>query len=229
MVAELYMVSEHWYILPQVFFLLLVLNPLFEDESDTTIQIDPVTQVNPVLIWANSIIDHNDPLFLQPTDTPSITLIAIQIIGTENYALWSRYMKIALFGKNKSGFIDGSYVWSLYLGALLNRWEQCNAIVLSWLMNVVSKESMTGIASVSDSHRVWENLKEKFDKENSVISFHLHKEIAFLAQCSLSTSVYFSKLSDLWDEFDSLISPPTCNCETSKTFSELVLTEKTDL
>ncbi|XP_049394570.1 uncharacterized protein LOC125858819 [Solanum stenotomum] len=49
-------------------------------------------------------------------------------------------------------------------------------------MNVVSKELMTGIAYALDSRRVWESLKEKVDKENSVGSFHLHKDIAFLAQ-----------------------------------------------
>ncbi|KAH0675157.1 hypothetical protein KY285_022958 [Solanum tuberosum] len=77
------------------------------------------------------IPDHNDPPFLQSTDTPGITLIGIQPTGTENYALWSRYMKIALLGKNKLGFIDGTCAKSSYSGVLLNRWERCNAIVLS--------------------------------------------------------------------------------------------------
>lgn len=100
---------------------------------------------------SDSTIDHNDPLFLHPTDTPGITLIAIQLTGTENYALWSRYMKIALLEKNKLGFNDGSCAKSSYTGALLKRWERCNAIVLSWIMNIFSKELMTGIAYASDS------------------------------------------------------------------------------
>ncbi|KAH0653025.1 hypothetical protein KY289_030703 [Solanum tuberosum] len=91
-------------------------------------------------------IDHNDPIFLQSTDTPGITLIALQLNGTENYTLWSRYMKIALLGKNKLDFVDGSCAKSSYTGVLLKRWERCNAIVLSWIMNVVSKELLTGIA-----------------------------------------------------------------------------------
>lgn len=63
-------------------------------------------------------------------------------------------------------------------------------------------------------------MKDKFDKENSVRSFHLHKEIAFLTQGTTAVSTYFSKLSDLWDEFDALIPPPTCNCATSRIFTE---------
>ncbi|XP_070013777.1 uncharacterized protein [Nicotiana sylvestris] len=41
-------------------------------------------------------IDHHHPLFLQPRDTPGISLISIQLIGSENYALRSRSMEIGL-------------------------------------------------------------------------------------------------------------------------------------
>ncbi|KAK4734270.1 hypothetical protein R3W88_008531 [Solanum pinnatisectum] len=130
-------------------------------------------------VGVDTTIDYNDPLFLHPTNTPGITLIALQLTCTENYALWSRYMKIALLGKNKL---------------------ECNAIVLSWILNVVSKELVTEIAYASNSRRVWENLKEKFDKENS--------------------------LSDLWGEFDFLSPPPTCNCDTSRTFTKHIQKNK---
>lgn len=59
-----------------------------------------------------------------------------------------------------------------------------------------------------DSRRVWYSLKENFSIENSVRTFHPHKEIAFLTQSNSYVSVYFSKLSDLWDEFDVSIPPP---------------------
>ncbi|XP_049373646.1 uncharacterized protein LOC125838645 [Solanum verrucosum] len=42
------------------------------------------------------VIDHNHPLFLQHTDTPGISLIFLQLIGSENYALWSRPFRIGL-------------------------------------------------------------------------------------------------------------------------------------
>ncbi|XP_055823271.1 uncharacterized protein LOC129891811 [Solanum dulcamara] len=79
---------------------------------------------------------------------------------------------------------------------------------------------MIGITYASDSRKIWESLKEKFDKKNSVRTFYLHKEIAFLTQGSNTVSFYFSRLSDLWDEFDALIPPPTCNCETSRVFTK---------
>lgn len=70
-------------------------------------------------------------------------------------------MRIALLSKNKLGFVYGNYARSSYTRALLKRWERYDAIVLFWIMSVVSKELMTGIAYGLDSKRVWENLKEK--------------------------------------------------------------------
>lgn len=58
----------------------------------------------------SSMIDHNHPLYLQPSDSPSVIQTGIVLTGMENYSIWSRAMKLALECKNKLGFIDGS-VW----------------------------------------------------------------------------------------------------------------------
>lgn len=55
-----------------------------------------------------SAIDVHDPLHILTSDTPGVSLIAEQLIGTENYAIWSRSMLIALRAKNKLVFIDRS-------------------------------------------------------------------------------------------------------------------------
>lgn len=41
-------------------------------------------------------IDYNHPLFLSPTDVSGISIISFQLLGTENYTLWSRSIKLAL-------------------------------------------------------------------------------------------------------------------------------------
>lgn len=60
------------------------------------------------------VLDHNHPLFLQHTDTPSSSLISLQLTGSENYALWSRSFKIGLVGCSKLGFIDGRFPKSMF-------------------------------------------------------------------------------------------------------------------
>ncbi|KAH0692736.1 hypothetical protein KY285_019833 [Solanum tuberosum] len=53
-------------------------------------------------------IDYNHPLFLSPTDVSGVSLISFQLLGIENYTLWSRSITLALLGRNKIGLVDGS-------------------------------------------------------------------------------------------------------------------------
>jgi len=38
---------------------------------------------------SSMVIDHNHPLFLGAGDTPGVVQIGIQLVGMENYSLWS--------------------------------------------------------------------------------------------------------------------------------------------
>ncbi|XP_075475757.1 uncharacterized protein LOC142511248 [Primulina tabacum] len=115
----------------------------------------------------------NDPLFLHSSDMPGMNLVNDQLLGVENYGIWSRAMLIALRAKNKISFIDGSYPRPELGHVSLNQWERCNALVLSWIMNTVSKEIFGGIVYSTDASVVWSDLKEQFDKVNGSRIFSL--------------------------------------------------------
>ncbi|XP_075076647.1 uncharacterized protein LOC142163275 [Nicotiana tabacum] len=156
------------------------------------------------------LIDHNHPLYVGPSDTPSSVVVPVKLTGSKNYGLWSRSMWIALLGKKKLGFVTGTCKKDAYEGELLEHWETCNAIVLSWIMNNVAHELLGGVVYASDAHLVWENLCERFNKANCVRILQLHREIATLARGTSSVSVYFSKLKILWHEYDVLVPFPNC-------------------
>ncbi|XP_049397518.1 uncharacterized protein LOC125861709 isoform X2 [Solanum stenotomum] len=84
----------------------------------------------------------------------------------------------------------------------------------------VSKGLLSGILFRSTASSVWEDLRERFNKINLLQVYHLHKEIATLVQGTLPVSVYYSRLKDLWDEYDSIVPPPSCDCAKSKEYSE---------
>ncbi|XP_070029930.1 uncharacterized protein [Nicotiana sylvestris] len=117
---------------------------------------------------ADEKIDLTHPLFLHPSHTPSSVFIPIQLTEFENYGLWRRTMRIALEAKRKLGFVTGTCKKETFKKELHEEWETCNAIVLSWIMNTVSTNLVSGIAYASDAHLVWEDLKERFDKVNRV-------------------------------------------------------------
>ncbi|XP_070015307.1 uncharacterized protein [Nicotiana sylvestris] len=87
-------------------------------------------------------------------------------------------------------------------------------------MNVVSNELLGGIVYKSSAHKVWTDLKDKFDKVDRSRIFYLHKDIATLSQGISSVSAYFSKLIDFWEEYDALILCPGCDCPESKSYFE---------
>ncbi|OIT34547.1 hypothetical protein A4A49_64047, partial [Nicotiana attenuata] len=131
-------------------------------------------------------LDYNHPLYLQPGDSPGLILIQLKLTGPNNYALWSRAMKLSLRGKGKLGFVDETCVKSMYKGELAEQWEKCNAI-----------------------------FEERFDRSNLTRIFHLWTEIATLRQGTESLTSYYSKMKDCWDELDVLAPLPSCDCEES--------------
>lgn len=127
-------------------------------------------------------------------------------------------MRIALLGKKKLGFVTGTCVKESYKDELLEQWETCNAIVLSWIMNIVSEDLLSGIVYASNAHLVWEDLKESFDKRVRI--WQLHREITTLMQGTSSVLTYFLKLKELWHGYDVLVPSPNCGCEKSKDYIE---------
>ncbi|XP_055822124.1 uncharacterized protein LOC129890635 [Solanum dulcamara] len=142
-------------------------------------------------------IDYNHPLFLSPTNVSGISIISFQLIGVENYTLWNRSIKLALLGRNKLGLVDDTCKKEIYGEELWSQWERVNAIVLSWLMNSVSKSLLSGIAFSSNAMDAWTDLQERFDRVDGSRTYSLHKEITTLQQGTTSISAYYTKLKAL--------------------------------
>ncbi|GKB66178.1 ribonuclease H-like domain-containing protein [Tanacetum coccineum] len=89
------------------------------DNGDDHVE-DPITLI--------SKLDINDPLHLHLNDSTALTVVSIKLKGNENYQVWSCVMLLALEGKNKTDFIDGSCIRSNTdeLNAL---WKQFDAMV----------------------------------------------------------------------------------------------------
>ncbi|XP_075473458.1 uncharacterized protein LOC142504488 [Primulina tabacum] len=167
-----------------------------------------------------STFGFNDPLYLHPSDAPDTSLVVDLLIGSENYSIWSRAMKIALQAKNKLGFINGTCRKPAANSPTLYQWERCNAVVLSWIFSSVSKEIFCGLVYANDASSVWADLKERFDKICGSRIYAIHRDIVRLSQGTTTISVYFSKLKQLWDELASLITSPSCDCPNSRAYAE---------
>ncbi|XP_028800665.1 uncharacterized protein LOC114755936 [Neltuma alba] len=124
---------------------------------------------------ANLCFTH--PLYLHPSDTQGAAIIPQILVGSENYNVWSWAMQIALRGKQKLGFIDGTCLKESQDPALQDQWERCNAVVLSWILNSISKELANGVVFYQNAHLVWTDLKERYDKVTGSRIFSIYREI----------------------------------------------------
>ena len=92
----------------------------------------------------SAIDDSSNPYFLHHSDSLGLVLVSQPLI-CENNASWSYAMLIALSVKNKLGFVDGSIPKPAGTDPNLSSWIRNNNIVISWILNSVSKEISASI------------------------------------------------------------------------------------
>ncbi|XP_070003367.1 uncharacterized protein [Nicotiana sylvestris] len=84
-------------------------------------------------------IDPSHSFYLHPSDSLGMLLVNIVFDG-KGYGGWRREILIALLAKNKVGFIDGSISQPKISSDSFKSWARCNDMVISWLLNALSKE-----------------------------------------------------------------------------------------
>jgi hypothetical protein len=65
-------------------------------------------------------------------------------------------------------------------------------MILSWILNLVSKEIAASIIYIDSCHGMWLDLKERFSQKNGPRVFQLQKSIYVLSQENPSVSSYFT-------------------------------------
>jgi hypothetical protein len=122
-------------------------------------------------------------------------------------------MIMALTAKNKLAFVDGSLPQpSIDAGAEHHAWVRCNNMILSWILNSVSKEIAASIIYIDSCHGMWLDLKECVSQKNGPRVFQLQKSISVLSQGNSSMSSYFTLLKSLSDELSNYRPIPPCSC-----------------
>uniref|UniRef100_A0A2N9HI29 Retrotransposon Copia-like N-terminal domain-containing protein n=1 Tax=Fagus sylvatica TaxID=28930 RepID=A0A2N9HI29_FAGSY len=156
--------------------------------------------------------DPANKYYLHHGDSPGAILVSQPLVG-DNYHTWSRSMVMALTAKNKVGFVNGliEQPKDESLPAY-NAWVCCNTMVISWLLNSLSKEIASSVIYANTAREIWEDLKERFAQGNGPRIFEIQKSISTLSQDQSSVSNYYTRLKSLWDELNNFRSIPDCSC-----------------
>lgn len=155
--------------------------------------------------------DFSDSLFLHHGDSPSSILVSQPLKG-ENFNSWSQSMLMALSAKNKLCLIDGLLSKPSDSSTIFKAWTRCNDMVLSWIINSVSKKIAASIIYIDNAEAMWKDLKERFSQGNGPQIFQLQKSIVAITQGSNSVSSYYTHLKTVWDELSNYRPIPQCSC-----------------
>ncbi|KAF5477192.1 hypothetical protein F2P56_003859 [Juglans regia] len=139
----------------------------------------------------------SSPYYLHPSDNLGALLIS-EIFTGDNYVAWRRSITIALFVKNKVAFIDGSIrPPNISESVLHTAWSRANNLVLSWLINSISKDIRNSLLYVNSSLDLWNELNTRYLRSDGPRVFHLEKSLSCINQGSSSITEYFSAFKTL--------------------------------
>ncbi|XP_075658726.1 uncharacterized protein LOC142628532 [Castanea sativa] len=120
-------------------------------------------------ISSSSMVDEsaNNPYFLPVAENPGIILSLQPLIGPENYADWTRSVFLALSERNKFAFVNGAISKPKVTSTLYNSWCRCNTMILSWLVNSLSKDLQESVRYINTARELWIDLQDHFSQGSS--------------------------------------------------------------
>nr|GMD70085.1 uncharacterized protein LOC109156569 [Ipomoea batatas] len=138
--------------------------------------------------------------------------LAAPIEGKVNYHAWARAMEMALRSKNKITFVNGTMVIPSETDPKYFYWDQCNTMVLSWILRAVSPTIGRGVLWINTAEGVWKDLKKRFSQQDVFRIAEIKSKIYQTKQGTSSVNEYFTQLKLLWDEL--LVLRPIPSSET---------------
>ncbi|KZV54219.1 hypothetical protein F511_14632 [Dorcoceras hygrometricum] len=167
--------------------------------------------VNQLPIVRPGLEDSSSPYYLHNGDHPGLLLFFNPLVGS-NYNTWRRAMIVALTAKNKLGFIDHSIDHPRPEDLLYGSWIRCNNMVISWILNSVTRDIADSLMYMQTAEEIWTDLYERFHESNAPRIYQIKKLLSGLQQGSMDVSAYYTRLRTLWDELRDYQPTSACTC-----------------
>ncbi|KAL0411194.1 UNVERIFIED_CONTAM: hypothetical protein Slati_3709100 [Sesamum latifolium] len=110
-----------------------------------------------------------------------MSLVSVPLDGS-NYLSWSQSVRLALGAKQKVGFIDGTCDKPTENKAELEQWQRVDCMVVSRLLNFISKDIAEAFLYTTSAQDLWKELATRFGESNGPMLYDIQKQIGSLAQ-----------------------------------------------
>ncbi|KAM2786570.1 hypothetical protein PS2_007446 [Malus domestica] len=125
------------------------------------------------------------------------------LLNELNYLPWSRAVSLALGGKGKLGFINGSVETPDSSSLAYEAWLCKDQFVMSLLLNTMEKHVAEIFSYSESSQDLWKSVKDMYGNQNNYARvFQLKRDIACLQQEKKSFVQHLGSLKTMWNELD---------------------------
>lgn len=153
----------------------------------------------------------DDPYHVSNSDAPGFSLVNTPLKG-HNYLSWSQSVQVALRAKKKLGFINGKIKAPALDSDDYDKWWTADSMVVSWLLNAISKDISDAFVFCKNAKVLWDELKQRYGESNGPMIYKIERDIAGYRQGNNSVTDYYTNLKRKWDELICLAPLPVC-CE----------------
>ncbi|KAL0314937.1 UNVERIFIED_CONTAM: hypothetical protein Sangu_2338100 [Sesamum angustifolium] len=155
--------------------------------------------------------NKNTTLRFQTVEVPGMIMVSAPFNGN-NWLSWSRSVRIALEGKDRLGFIDGSCVRPVIGSPQHKQWRITDCVVRTWILNTISKDIVNAFLYSSSSRDLWLELEARYGECDDTLLYKIQRGINSISQGNMTVTAYYTKLKQLWDELVCLMPPALCSC-----------------
>ncbi|KAL0444537.1 UNVERIFIED_CONTAM: hypothetical protein Slati_2176400 [Sesamum latifolium] len=134
---------------------------------------------------ASSDSSRADVEISQSTENSGLILVSSPLTG-DNYLVWSRAVKFALGAKKRLSFIDGRSVRPAENSEELDEWIRVDYMIITWILNSVSKRIVDAFIHVTSARHLWLELKARYGGSNGPMIYNLEREISSISQGDMS-------------------------------------------
>ncbi|KAL9679219.1 hypothetical protein QQ045_017075 [Rhodiola kirilowii] len=94
----------------------------------------------PISVAASVLVtEHDDPLYVCKNEHVSNLIVTPLLTDAVYFITWKKSMEVTLGIKMKLGFVNGDFLRPMD-PCQLAKWQRCNNVIFSWIINSVSKE-----------------------------------------------------------------------------------------
>lgn len=159
------------------------------------------------------------PYSLFSSDNPGALITSVQLKG-DNYNEWALEMMNALRAKKKNGFVDGTLPKPTEDSSDLESWLSVNSMIVGWIRSSIEPRVRSTVTFITEAHKLWENLKKRFEVGNKVRVHQLMEQVASCRQNGQAVIDYYGRLAVMWEELQSYRPPPACTCSAAAAYEK---------